>query len=458
MKANHPLKISFLYIVLTTTFFLAACHLSSENVLFLVQTGAASFTLLDVKHQIATPYDFPAGNQQYDLAAGLSPNGTQMILPVSDRKVVVLNLGTGEVHTTYDLTSDSAIFQAEQAAEVAKATLPDLNYSDQRLIMALENAYRQSKMNIQWFRNDNYCLSVLDGSATSTHLILDNHQRGTREQLEGKPGLVEDYWVEPGGERILLKKSFLIDPGTWQDDRYFLVDPDLGTASAISLPGSIENPLVFWFTQDAIGIVHQPDFFGGTNFSIVNTTTLESHLVLKGTFTSINILGSNLLSCHQNHENQTTIFNLLTHDGQIIGSQTIDTLCSVKAAVDSHQLLINCEDKSMIIKDEPFTVTPFSDPVNIFSPSPDHSQTAILFNDQSVFQFSEGLAEGTPLQLQETPDEIHWLPDSSGFLYRAMDRLFYHNPIAQEDHLLISSNFFIDYRNLNAVWVHIIKY
>ena len=162
-----------------------------------------------------------------------------------------------------------------------------------------------------------------------------------------------------------------------------------------------------------------------------------------------------MLSCHQNQDNISTKFLLRKPNGQMIDSQTIDGLCSVKAILNAYKLLINCQDKSMILEENPFSITPFGKSIQIIALSPYRSQLVILFADQTAVLLTDSLVEIESLRLQKTPNEIHWLPDSSGFLYRAIDQLHYHNLTSQADLFLVSSDFFFDYRNLNAVWVHI---
>jgi len=63
------------------------------------------------------------------------------------------------------------------------------------------------------------------------------------------------------------------------------------------------------------------------------------------------------------------------------------------------------------------------------------------------------LKDRQELNLAGDPLEILWLPDSSGFLYRTARHLYHYDLATAVNHQLLMSDFFGDYRNLNAVWI-----
>ena len=428
---------------------------NSEGPFLLIQTEVDAYHLIDIANQKVTPYLLPGGGQQVNLGQSLSPSGSQMILPLNDQKIGVFSFSTGQVHTTYHLKSDSSYFQAELALESVRDLLPYLNYSDERVLQALENALLQSNANIQWYTSDRYRLTVLEGSSTSTHLHLDDHQTGIRRQLEAMPGLVEAYQIEPAGERILLKKSFLFEPGIWQDDQYFLLNPDRHTADFIPLPPDADNPAVFWFTHGQIGIIHQPQVQGGENFSIIDAETGVRTQIIQGHFTEVHSTGSQIISLDQNREDNRTAISLWDVDGKIIASQTIAGLCSLKAPLPGKNDLFNCDSESFLIQEDTLLIEPFTEQVAVISPSPDSRQFIIISQDQQISLYSASLKPVSSFDLEGIPKEVLWLPDSSGFLYRTEDQLLYYDLNAYTSEWLFTSNFFMDYRNLNAVWIKI---
>jgi len=121
--------------------------------------------------------------------------------------------------------------------------------------------------------------------------------------------------------------------------------------------------------------------------------------------------------------------------------------------VDSRRAVFNCDQESFLLTKENLTFEPFSKPVNLFSRSPDSTTFLVIDQDGEAKLADNTLLTMKPITLEELPAQILWLPDSSGFLYRAHTRLFFYDLLTETSQLLISSEFFGDYRNLNAVWI-----
>jgi hypothetical protein len=87
------------------------------------------------------------------------------------------------------------------------------------------------------------------------------------------------------------------------------------------------------------------------------------------------------------------------------------------------------------------------------APAPDGNQFIQVNQDASTILLDSSFEQIGLLSLDSQPLEIRWLPDSSGFLYRTPLSLFLYQMETNTSILLISSNLFSDYRNLNAVWI-----
>ena len=421
----------------------------------LLQSTVDAYSIINFTDQTVMDFDVPGFSQQINLAENLSPSGTQMLIPVAQDEIQVYSFVTGNTLTTYHLSSDSDLFQVDQAVEKARAALPDLKYSDEALLSAIKNALTRSKTNIQWYRNDRYRLIVLENSATSTQLTLDDQQTGMREPLEDQPALVEDYWAEPSGDWILIKKSYIFEPGVWQDDRYFLVDSQNRQAVPIELPEDADNPLVFWFAPGQVGIIHQPAPMGGINFSIVDTNSITTKLLVSGPFNGLRRFGEGLLTFAQDRENESTTLNLRDSDGQITQTEEIKGLCFFSVGVGRERVVMNCGLQSYMVEfqDQNLAVTPFGSALFLLASSPDGNMVLRLNQDSTAILLDGSLNEVGAIILESEPLEIRWLPDSSGFLYRTPLSLYFYQIETQTSAFLLDSDLFSDYRNLNAVWI-----
>jgi hypothetical protein len=428
--------------------------LSFGGSFLLLQSGMDAYSIIDFVDLSITPFDPPGPDQQYRLAENLSPSGTQILFPVSQDETMVYDFATESIQTTYRHEHNgSRHFLPDRAAASAREALPGLKYSDEALLNAVYHAFQQSISNIAWNQNDNDLLTVLPAGEISTQLVLHNLQTGTHTPLEEQPGLVEEFWVEPKGEKILLKKGFMFDAGVWQDDRYYLVGVMQGQAEPIILPENADNPLVFWFSPDKIGIIHQPALTGGEDFSVRDAVTLERVQLVSGPFTGVYPLGKHLLSLHHDPETKISLLILRSMDSQkIFKSETITGICFLNARVDDHRLLLNCEEESILLEED-LVLTPIGKPTLLFVHSPNKSLILRVTRDGQTTLLTDTLEFVKEITLEADPKEIVWLPDSSAFLYRTARHLYlYCLETGQNQHLL-TSDLFGDYRNLNAVWI-----
>jgi len=427
---------------------------NSIDPLLLIQTDFDTYKILDVKHKQLQPIALPVGNHQYELKKNLSPSGSLMLFPINDQKVVVFSLITGKVVKTFDIQGVSKRFSSELAAEAAQNAFPDLSFTEEDLETAVTNTFTASMLNYKWFKNDRFLLIVTIGDETNTHLCLYDLQSGTSDILESAGGLVEDFWVSPDGEMILLKKGLINDPFRWEDDRYYLLDVGDRSITAIQLSKEVDMPSIFWFSTESIGIIHQPEVVGGNNFSLLDITSMESHLVVPGNFTGLYSTKQKLLTIHQDKQKSTTILKLRELTGEIVQSQEIEATCYVNAIVNGQGCLLSCETKSYLIDFESFSIAPFIEPIQIYSLSPDGNTIIVINRHYQASLCEPGLEECYKVALDDEPLEILWLPDSSGFLYRASSKLFHYDLASNTKNILLSSDLFSDYRNLNAVWVN----
>jgi len=427
----------------------------AEGPLLLIQTDVDTYQIIDVLNQSAIDFQPPLKNQNYGLAKSLSPSRSQMLFQINAQEILLMSLDSELIETIIDDQSDLSAFDPYQAAIEAHNALPDLNYSEEGTQTAVMHAWENSKSNIQWYQSDQNLLFVLTTSETSTSLFLSDLLTGRHEQLENMPGLVEQFWVGPNKDLILIKKGLIFEPGIWQEDAYYLIDQSQNSIQPISMPEDVENPSVFWFSADSIGIIHQPAPVGGINFSLVDIATRERQLILSESFSRLIIFGTHLLTLHHDQEALMTNLAMRMSDGRVVNTETLEGICFVSATVDDHRLLMNCETESYLVEEDTLSVSSYGEPLLMFSRSPNKSAIIMVTRPGETTLLNAALRKQQSLTLEGTPLEIRWLPDSSGFLYRTANRLYHYDLASETSHLLITSDFFGDYRNLNAVWLQL---
>lgn len=421
--------------------------------ILLLQTEADAYSQIHFSTLEVFSFIPPGPNQQHDLAANRSPSGTQMLFEINQHETVVYSFVTGAVLKTYLFDNDSS-FQPKQVMHIVREALPGLAYSDEALLSALENAYARSKQKIKWYQSERYCLVPLDNGKDSTQLTLDDHQTGVQSALEDMPALVEDFWISPAGDLILLKKSYVFEPDLWQDDRYYLVDVRRRKADPIPLPENADNPRVFWFSPEKIGVIHWPELSGGLDFSLLDIETKKLIQVVTGPFAGVYSLGTHMLTLHYDQQNQTSTLRLSSMNSQdIYATQTLEGQCFVSSRVDDRRLLLTCEEESILVEEDVLTLTPFGKPNILLVRSPNGSRIVQVTRDGRTSILNAALDLVEQISLDGDPLEILWLPDSSGFLYRTPRRLYLYQMATKSSVYLLESNLFTDYRNLNAAWI-----
>jgi hypothetical protein len=427
-----------------------------EGPVLLLQSGVGTYHLIDLSSNGHIPYYPPGAGQEHPLSRNLSPSGDYLLFILPDsHQAIITNILSGQTLYTYDLNPFAKDFNLQEVVEEASIALSTTGLSSDTLKGYVEETLVESSEDIRWYQNDSYNLLVLDGSENSTHLFLKDLQTGDQKQLEERPGLVEDYWVRNGSQQILLKKGYANQPNLWQDDRYYILNLINNQVSEITLPGNIDSPSVYWYSDTQIGVIHQLTPFGSEDFSIVDLENMETTLVEAGPFTSIQSFGANQLTIIQDRAAGTTSLTLRMLSGEMIATNTLEMLCNYKARISAEQILLNCDDESLLLESPDLSVKSFSDRVSILSRAPDRNKFVLVTDSFQTYLVDAGLEDFQRLELDGTPYEIRWLPDGSGFLYRSSNQLLYYNLGSQTSQLIMTSDLFADYRNLNAIWVNI---
>jgi len=421
-----------------------------EGPLLLIQTGFDEYQILSPKTQLSIPVELPVPDPQFRLNANLSPSGRQMFFPQDNETGLIIDMKTAEVITIYDYRGPS-YFKPELAAIEARAYVAEADYSDEYLLELIMQAYQQSKQILRWYHSDRYHLSVQDADEISTALFLDDHQTGDRLRLDDQPGLVKDFWVGPDGNLILLEKGFIFEPGAWQDNHYYLINVADQTTQPVPLPDEVKNPALSWFSEDTIGVIHQISMLGGSGFSTINTGSMESKQVIEGHFTQFRRMGDFLFLIRWDSQSGSTLLELLTLEGETISTQPIDARCNIHTRV-SNKIILNCEVESLQV-DMDLNSQPFGDPVQILSPAPNGSIMVLVDRLEHSALLDGQMQLKDELALEGAPLEIRWLPDSSGFLYRTFGKLYFYDLISKAGYLVLESDLFSDYPNINGVWV-----
>ena len=427
----------------------------SEGPFLLIETDFNTYHILDLVTYTLYPFELPIKDQSFKLAQSVSPGGSELLLPLEDGEISIFDFKTKAIETIYPLEEEPSPFQPALAAQLAHQNLPDINLSEEVLVTAVENATRKSISMTKWYDSDWTFFFVSEDAITENHLYLFNRAKDESMRIESMPALVKDFQVSPDDNLMLLKKGYIFDPVAWQDDRYYLIDIAQNTATPITLPENLSNPTLSWFTNNLIGITHHIDIVGGKGFSLLDVNTLETNLLVKGSFSGIFPVGDTILVLQHNPKAPRTILSLRKLDGQITSEVVLEGLCFFRTEIDSQHLLLNCEQESLILFVEELTTETFDKPVSLVSPSPNDHLFLVLLREKGVKLCEDRLERCKEISLEATPSEFLWLPDSSGFLYRTPTSLYHFDLTNETSQFLISSDLFGDYRNLNATWISI---
>ena len=421
----------------------------SEGPTLLLQTDFHTYQIIDFG--LGTTYDFhpPEADQEYTLAPYISPDRTQMIFIHEGEAVQIIDLATGNIRASFDI--DTGSFEPANAVEAIQKSLPDLSYSTDMVENAVRTAYQTSLQSISWYQDSDHLLTVQPGSETSTHLRIIDLLTGEASQLENEPGFVQSSWRSPGGDFLLIKKSLIFDANVWEDDRYFLLDLKSNEAQPITLPEDVDNPSVSWFDRDHLRIVHKTGIAGSTGFSILNIHSMEPTLLIDGPFTKTWNIGDGMTVFSTDDQSEKTEIERISLQGESLGSQTLPGIC-MRGFLVGEKLLVNCEDESLLLEKD-LSYQTFGEPVSMLNSSA--IGFIIVDREKSIFLYDPSLANRQPLELTGEPLEFIWLPDSSGFLYRTYGMVYYYDLLTRSSQLLLESDLFTDYRNLNATWINL---
>ncbi len=422
----------------------------------LIQTGLETYQIFDTHSQILHAFDLPVDTSQHDLAWGISPEGQNILFRMNSNEVAIMNLVTGCTQITNHPSSDSPKFQLELAAKDCLTKHPQLAEAEKALIDNLETAHVNSLGILTWYIDDQHLLSVLDCSETSTCLHLDNHQTGTRSQLEAKPGLVNDLWISPDGNRILLRKVSCLDPHNTLDDRYYIINTSTRHVWELPLPEDTAQPGVGWLTDNWIGIVHKNRVSGKENFSLVDIDSMSISPILKGTFDGLRHHDQGLFFLTRKGAPVRTTLTKYSLKGQFQQDVRVDGFCYwLSPTYFGKDLILSCETATFLVSSS-LDLEEFFTHTALFAPAPDQTQAVVIAkNHQEAFLLKAQPGGYRQLALSETPLEILWQPDSQGFLYRSIHNLFYVDLETLQDTWVADLYEIGDYTNLNAVWINL---
>ena len=419
----------------------------SEGPTLLLQTDFHTYQIIDFNLGITYPFTPPEPGIEYILASNVSPDRKRMIFTNNSQDIRIVELATGITRAIFNLASDD--FDPESAIEAVREILPDLSYTQEMLENAVKTAFLESLQEVSWFRDSDHLLSVLSGSDASTWLTLVDLQSGDTIPLENESGFVQSVYPGPNENFILLKKSLIFDANVWEDDRYYLIDLTTEEVLPIPLPEDADNPSLGWFDEDHIRIIHKTDIDGSKNFSLLDIHTMESELVVTDLFSNVWKLGDVIAVFTRGGAEEESTFDLLSMQGEAITTQALPGDCT-RSFIFGDQVLVNCEAESLLL-DETLSPQSFGDPISLLRSS--SVGIVIVTRSNEAFLYDPTLKNFQSLALAGEPLEILWLPDASGFLYRTYGTVYHYNLLTQRSQILLESDLFTDYRNLNAAWI-----
>lgn len=419
----------------------------------LIQSGLTEYQILDIATKNSYPFDPPGADSHYNLSKNLSPTRRSIFFPESNNRISLVDLATGQILESHSPHEEEANFDLDLAVDEARSQLEETYYAPEALSAMIKNAYQKSRKDIRWYKDDNYWLLPIASNATSTNLSLYNLKTKALEKLESQPGLVLNYWINPGGEKVLIKKGFIDEPLFWEGFSYFVLDINDQQINKLELPELSNNPSLFWLNSGAIGIIHQIMPVGGTDFSILDLKNNELIQVIHGDFTHISLYNGNLFWIKYAQIEERTGVGISTFQGETLFEQTIEGRCAYKSKLNN-LILINCETNSLILNKSLQSI-PFGPLISLLVPAPQNKNAILVTRKDGIFLINQDTLAKDPLLLKGVPLEIHWFPDGSGFLYRISGELFIYDLESGQSTFLIASEIFGDYSNINAMWIYI---
>ena len=423
--------------------------ISGNDFSFMLQTDFSTYQIIKFPNKTISTFTPPADERQYDLATNLSPSRTYLAFPKNTNDIVVLNLENGQINTFNPSENQSSIFNLDSAQKAAQQRLAEIELSADITKKSLQDAYNHSISGFQWYQNDTSWLISAPGDEDRTNLHAYDLESGELSQLESEPGLIQTFTPGPTGENILINKGILFDQMIWEDDLYYVINVNDGTTQPINLPIDCDLPQVFWFDAEKIGIIHQAKLIGGINFSLFDIETGEMTQVFSGEFTELENFNGNLLILSPESSENSTRVSLLFTEGKI--SQSIDALCTINHVFET-SFSLNCELDSLIL-DNNLKLTRFDDPIFILSSAPSGEKIISVLRTGEIKLLDANLETEKSITLAEPPLEIHWRPDSSGFIFRSRGKIFWYDLSTESSDLLVESDLFSDYTNVNGIWI-----
>ena len=418
----------------------------SDGPFLLIQTDSQTYEIIDFTLNQRYPIELPDVGQKISLGGSLSPSKTMLKLPIQENQLRLFNYITGNLQTIGLPNSD---FDPVQTAELAQAAFENISLTTEAALDAVQSSYNNSILTTQWYQDDDHLLAVTTGSPTSTQLSLVDVASGQTEALETLPGLVEKF--SRSGDLVLLKKGFINEPGYYQDDRYYVLNLVTREAQPIDLPVDVDNPVVAWFSAATLSIIHQSQPIGGINFSTLNLETNETQTIVEGLFTSVQRYQDGLLVFRPDPDTMGSVLQQIDLNGQVIKEATLSTAGSLVAIIGDH-VILNLDDSSVIF-DSDLQAAEFSGPIYLLSGAPDSVTWVLVNRSGQTTLLDSSLGNPQPIELEGAALEVRWLPDSSAFLYRTLGQLYLYDLSEESSTLLLESDLFGDYANINAAWI-----
>lgn len=266
----------------------------SSGPYLLIQSGLTDYQIVDIATKNSYPFVPPGADSHYNLSKNLSPTRRSIFFQENNNRISLVDLTTGQIIETYSPHKKATKFDVDLAVDEARSLLEETYYAPKALSAMIENAYQKSRKDIRWYKDDNYWLLPIASNATSTNLSLYNLKTKALEKLESQSGLVLNYWINPGGEKVLIKKGFIDEPLFWKGSSYFVLDIENQQVKTIELPEFNDNPSLFLLRNGAIGIIHQMLPVGGVDFSILDLENKELTQVIQENFTHVSLYNGNL--------------------------------------------------------------------------------------------------------------------------------------------------------------------
>jgi hypothetical protein len=427
---------------------------TGDGPIILLQTKVDEYQLIDLYTLEQFPFELPGQSQLDSLVDYQSPGKQYLLYPLDQEQFIVIEILSNRFQTFNFPEDDNTFYDLDQAVETIQELLPNqfITYDGARF--AVEESLRQSKQKIKWYRDDEAVLIVRESGSEGTFLFSLDFKNQILTQLEDIPGLVEDFWLSPGGDQILIKKGIVHQPNIWQDDQYLIIDPSLDKVIFLPLPQNISNPSVFWHSNDDIGVVHQQSFAGNEFFSLIDLSNMETTLIIPTAFSSIKSFGDHLISIYKEPESGISTITLWQINGEIIKSIMIQDNCSFLSKVDSERILVSCNLTSFLLEGAELNLYPLDDGISIFSRSPNREHFIVVTDSHQTYLVDLTFAEWRLIETIGDLLEVQWLPDSSGFLYRTAIDLYHFDLSSGNNRYILTSDLFADYKNLNLIWIN----